>query len=63
MASEKEIKEYIESIKKDLQNIILVNFAAYKSDGLLANYTVDEWDKTFDVNIKSNFLLAKNLYQ
>jgi len=61
LASDKEIKEYIESIKKDLQNIILVNFAAYKSDGLLANYTVDEWDKTFDVNIKSNFLLAKNL--
>ena len=61
LASEKEIEEYIESIKKDLQKVILVNFAAYKSDGLLANYTVDEWDKTFDINIKSNFLLAKNI--
>ena len=50
-----QIEEYIESIKKDLQKVILVNFAAYKSDGLLANYTVDEWDKTFDINIKSNF--------
>ena len=61
LASEKEIEEYIESIKKDLQKVILVNFAAYKSDGLLANYTIDEWDKTFDINIKSNFLLAKNI--
>lgn len=61
LLSEKDIQEYIESIKKDLQKIILVNFAAYKFDGLLANYSVDEWDKTFAINIKANFLLTKNL--
>ena len=61
LASENEIEEYIKSIKNDLKNVILVNFAAYKLDGLLANYKVDEWDKTFDINIKSNFLLTKNI--
>ena len=49
LASEIEIKEYVQNIKKDLKNVILVNFAAYKFDGLLANYKVDEWDKTFDI--------------
>tara|TARA_B110000305_G_scaffold53294_1_gene58573 strand:- start:10404 stop:11126 length:723 start_codon:yes stop_codon:yes gene_type:complete len=61
LASENEIKEYVENIKKDLKNVILVNFAGYKFDGLLANYKVDEWDKTFDINIRSNFLLTKNI--
>jgi NAD(P)-dependent dehydrogenase (short-subunit alcohol dehydrogenase family) len=61
LASEIEIKEYVQNIKKDLKNVILVNFAAYKFDGLLANYKVDEWDKTFDINIRSNFLLTKNI--
>ena len=61
LANEKEISGYIKKIKKNLQNIILVNFAAYKSDGLLANYSVEEWNKTFDINIKANFLLTKHL--
>ena len=61
LANEKEIQDYIESIKTHLQKVVLVNFAAYKSDGLLANYSVDEWSKTFDINIKANFLLTKNL--
>lgn len=61
LTSENEIQDYVERIKENLQKVILVNFAAYKSDGLLANYSVDEWNKTFDVNIKANFLLTKHL--
>jgi len=61
LTSENAINGYVQGIRKNLTDIILVNFAAYKFDGLLADYPVEEWDKTFDVNIKANFLLAKHL--
>ena len=61
LTDEKEIEKFIEGIKENLQKVILINFAAYKSDGLLANYSPDEWNKTFDINIKANFLLAKHI--
>ena len=59
LCSENEIKKYLDSIKEHLRNIILVNFAAYKKDGLLANFSSEEWQKTFDINIKSNFLISR----
>ena len=59
--SEKEIKEYILSIRDSLKNIVLVNFAACSIDGLSSRYSSNDWDTTFNINIKSNFLFSKYL--
>ena len=59
--SEKEIKEYVSSIKDNLKNVVLVNFAACSIDGLSSNYLSKDWDTTFNINVKSNFLFSKYL--
>jgi NAD(P)-dependent dehydrogenase (short-subunit alcohol dehydrogenase family) len=59
--SEEEIKDYISSIRDNLKNIVLVNFAAYKIDGLSSKYSSKDWDTTFNINVRSNFLFAKYL--
>lgn len=59
--SEKNIFEFVNKIRHKLSNIVLINFAAHKQDELLLNSDSTSWDKTFNVNVKSNFLLAKAL--
>lgn len=59
--SEREIKEYIFSIKDNLKNVVLVNFAACSIDGLSSRYSSKDWDSTFNINVKSNFLFSKHL--
>ena len=59
--SETEIKEYISSIRNNLKNIVLVNFAACSIDGLSSKYTSKDWDTSFNINVKSNFLFSKYL--
>ena len=53
--------DYIDSIKKNLSKIVVVNFAAYKSDSLLVNQDLDSWNKSFSIGVSSNFLVAKYL--
>ena len=38
--------DYVDSIKKDLSKIVVVNFAAYKNDSLLVNQDLDSWNKS-----------------
>jgi NAD(P)-dependent dehydrogenase (short-subunit alcohol dehydrogenase family) len=38
---------------------VLVNFAAYAPTNLVAAVTVDEWDKTFAVNVRGTMLCCK----
>ena len=59
--SETEIKEYISSIRNNLKNIVLVNFAACSIDGLSSKYTSKDWDTSFNINVKSNFLFSTYL--
>lgn len=59
--SEKDIEEYILSIRDNLKNIVLVNFAACSIDGLSSRYSSKDWDTTFNINVKSNFIFSKYL--
>ena len=59
--SEEEIKEYISGIRENLKNIVLVNFAACSIDGLSSKYSSKDWNTTFNINVKSNFLFSKYL--
>ena len=57
--SEKEISNMLSSL--DLSNIVLVNLATVSIDGLIANYSQENWNRTFDINVRGNFLLTKHL--
>lgn len=61
LQSEDNIKKFIDSIKDNLSEIVVVNFAAYKNDNLVVNQEIDSWRKAFDINVSSNFLLSKHL--
>ena len=59
--NEESIKDFIVSHRKKLKKITLINLASVSHDGLIANYETELWDQTFSINVKSNFLLCKNL--
>jgi len=40
---------------------VLVNFAAYAPTNTVAEVTVEEWDKTFAVNVRGTMLCCKNV--
>ena len=61
LSNELDIKNFIHKIQKNLKNIIVINFAAFKVDNLLVNQDLKLWENTFKVNITSNFLIAKYL--
>ena len=61
LQKEDDVMDYIDSIKKNLSKIVVVNFAAYKSDSLLVNQDLDSWNKSFSIGVSSNFLVAKYL--
>ena len=61
LQSEDNIKDFVNSIKKNLSEIVVINFAAYKDDSLVVGQDIDSWDRTFSINVSSNFLLSKYL--
>ncbi len=61
LQNEDNIKDFIDSIKKNLSEVVVINFAAYKDDSLVVNQNIDSWDKAFSINVSSNFLLSKYL--
>ena len=56
-----EVVKFITLQKQNLKNITLVNMATFSQDGLLANYSYENWKKTFDININGPFFLIKHL--
>jgi len=56
-----EILSFIDSNKKNLTNVTLINLAAVSIDGLLANYDLKDWEKVIRVNLSSNFLFSRYL--
>lgn len=58
---EKSIETFVVSNRSKLRNITLINLASVSNNGLIANYETVSWDQTFDINVKSNFLLCKYL--
>jgi len=61
LSNEKSIKKYVDKIKNNLSEIIIINFAAYKSDSLILNYKKSDLMNAFNINVFSNFLLTKYL--
>ncbi len=61
LQNEDNIKDFIDSIKKNLSEVVVINFAAYKDDSLVVNQNIDSWDKALSINVSSNFLLSKYL--
>ena len=61
LQNEHDIKDFVNSIKKNLSEVVVINFAAYKEDNLVVNQDLDSWKKAFDINVSSNFLLSKYL--
>ena len=59
--SKKQIEAFINKISKDLSEIVLINFGAYKQDNLLVNVDEKELLKSFQINVFSNFYLNKML--
>lgn len=61
LQDEHDIKDFVNSIKKNLSEVVVINFAAFKDDNLVVNQDLDSWKKAFDINVSSNFLLSKHL--
>jgi NAD(P)-dependent dehydrogenase (short-subunit alcohol dehydrogenase family) len=61
LQDEHDIKDFVNSIKKNLSEVVVINFAAFKEDNLVVNQDLDSWKKAFDINVSSNFLLSKHL--
>lgn len=61
LKNENEIISFVNSIKDNLSNVVVINFAAYKQDSLVMNQDIESWKKTFDINVNSNFLITKHL--
>jgi len=61
LSSEEEIKKYINNLKNNLSNVVLINFAAFKKDFLINDIKSQDLEQAFKVNIFSNFLLMKYL--
>ena len=59
--NENEVLSFIKSQRLKLKKITLVNMATYSKDGLLVNYTIENWKKTFDINVNGPFFLIKHL--
>lgn len=61
LQNEDNIKDFVDPIKKNLSEIVVINFAAYKDDSLVVNQELDSWNRALNINISSNFLLSKYL--
>lgn len=59
--NEDEVVDFIKFQKHNLKQITLVNMATFSKDGLLANYSTKNWQKTFDINVNGPFFLIKHL--
>ena len=57
LTSEKEIDEFVLSMKKSFTQITLIHAAAL--DGLAAKLNIKDWQKVIDVNLRGNFLLTR----
>ena len=62
LSNELEVQEAFKEVKEKYGNIdILINNAGMSSSTPLTSYTVDEYDKIMDLNVKSVFICSKNI--
>ena len=56
-----EIRNFVKRCEPRLSRVTLIHGAAFKIDGLTANYKEEDWDNVMGVNLKGNFLLTQAL--
>jgi len=56
-----EVKLFVFKLKAKLSKVTLIHCAAAKIDGLAAGYSLSDWDKVMNVNLKGNFVLTQAL--
>ncbi len=62
MSKEGEVISMITRIENELGPIdVLVNNAAYCPGGPISSYTVEEWEKTFGINVTGMFVASREL--
>jgi len=62
MANESEVVDMIAAVNKNLGAIdVLVNNAAYCPGGPISSYSVEEWEKTFGINVTGMFVASREL--
>lgn len=62
LTNEEEVKTAFETVKEKFGKIdVLINNAGVSSSTKLGNYTIDEYDKIADLNIKSVFVCSKQI--
>ena len=62
MAKESEVISMIIQVENELGPIdVLVNNAAYCPGGPISSYSVEEWDKTFGINVTGMFVASREL--
>lgn len=57
----KQIIDFVDKYKTKLKRITLIQLAVLKIDGLIANYSIENARKTFELNVISNMSLVQNL--
>lgn len=62
LSNELEVQEAFKEVKEKYGHIdILINNAGMSSSTPLTSYTIDEYDKIMDLNVKSVFICSKNI--
>ena len=62
MSCEQEVLDMITAAEKEFGAIdMLINNAAYCPSGPISSYTLEEWDKTFAINMRGTFLASREL--
>jgi NAD(P)-dependent dehydrogenase (short-subunit alcohol dehydrogenase family) len=61
LLSNKDIKDFVDSIKSDLKRIVFIHSAALSIDGLAMLYEEHNWDLVMNTNIRASMFLIKEL--
>lgn len=62
LSKETDIPPMFDALEKAFGGVdVLVNNAAYLPSGPIANYTTEEWEKTFKINVTACFVASKEI--
>jgi 3-oxoacyl-[acyl-carrier protein] reductase len=62
LTSERDVTDFVESMKDQLKNITLIHAAALaRQERLAAQFKTEDWDQVMEVNLRGNFFLTRAL--
>ena len=56
-----DIRKFVKKCEAKLYKVTLIHGAAFKIDGLAANYKTEDWDHVIGINLRGSFLLTQAL--